>query len=657
MSKPRYLTKSRFKMATECPTKLFYSGKNSYADSKLEDSFLQALAEGGFQVGELAKCYYPQGQAITAIDYEEAQQQTLALLSQENVVLFEPAIRFNNLFVRIDILVKQGNHFELIEVKAKSYSKQEDNEFLGARGGIISGWKPYLYDVAFQKHVLEKAFPNSTVTSFLMLVDKNSVAVTDGLNQKFLMTKDANNRKGVKVSSNLTAEDLSAQFLTKVNVDKILNKVYAEELATGMPTNTFKGNIELLAQYYEKDEKIAPVIGKKCKTCEFTCTAQEEAEGKLSGYKTCWKEQLHWQDEDFNDQSVLQIWSFKRAEELINEGIVKIKDVEKEHLNIKTSDSFAMTQSERQWLQIEKVKNNDTSIEFDSGTMEAEMAKWTYPLHFIDFETNASAIPFFKGMAPYEGIAFQFSHHVLHEDGRVEHAGEFLNTEVGQFPNFEFVRELKRQLENDEGTIFRYSSHENTYLNLIYRQLAVSTEVDKLELSDFIKTITKSGDKSKEIWSGDRLMVDLWVLVKKYYYDPATNGSNSIKAVLPAVLNSSAFLKEKYGQAIYGSEQMPSCNFTKQQWLQIDNDGQVKDPYKLLPKMFADISEHEADLLSETDELNNGGLALTAYSKMQFTQMSEYERTELDNALLKYCELDTLAMVMIVEAWQSWCRS
>jgi len=52
---PRYLTKSRFSLAMECPAKLFYTGKTEYANRKLEDPFLEALAEGGFQVGELAR--------------------------------------------------------------------------------------------------------------------------------------------------------------------------------------------------------------------------------------------------------------------------------------------------------------------------------------------------------------------------------------------------------------------------------------------------------------------------------------------------------------------------------------------------------------------------------------------------------------------------
>jgi len=51
----RYLTKSRFKLALECLTKLYYTRKDDYADESIDDSFLIALAEGGFQVGELAK--------------------------------------------------------------------------------------------------------------------------------------------------------------------------------------------------------------------------------------------------------------------------------------------------------------------------------------------------------------------------------------------------------------------------------------------------------------------------------------------------------------------------------------------------------------------------------------------------------------------------
>jgi hypothetical protein len=42
---------------------------------------------------------------------------------------------------------------------------------------------------------------------------------------------------------------------------------------------------------------------------------------------------------------------------------------------------------------------------------------------------------------------------------------------------------------------------------------------------------------------------------------------------------------------------------------------------------------------------------MMAYAKCQFTEISNEEVASLRAALLKYCELDTLAMVML---WQTW---
>jgi hypothetical protein len=39
---------------------------------------------------------------------------------------------------------------------------------------------------------------------------------------------------------------------------------------------------------------------------------------------------------------------------------------------------------------------------------------------------------------------------------------------------------------------------------------------------------------------------------------------------------------------------------------------------------------------------------------MQFTEMHPSEYDALRAGLLRYCELDTLAMVMIFEGWQHW---
>jgi len=42
---------------------------------------------------------------------------------------------------------------------------------------------------------------------------------------------------------------------------------------------------------------------------------------------------------------------------------------------------------------------------------------------------------------------------------------------------------------------------------------------------------------------------------------------------------------------------------------------------------------------------------MSAYAKLQFSQLSSVEGPRVIKGLLKYCELDTFAMVMIMEEW------
>lgn len=648
--KPRYLTKTRYKLGIDCPTKLFYTGKTEYPDQREEDAFLAALAEGGFQVGELARQYYKDGINIDTLDYTEAEDRTRDLMKRDQVIIYEPAFRYKNLFIRIDILVKDGNNLHLIEVKSKSFDSKENNPFLTKSGKISSGWEPYLQDVAFQKYVLENACPGFIISSSLMMADKNATCPTDGLNQKFRIKKDSANRKGINISTSLTDEDLSKRILIEVPVDDYVHLIHEGTYNVCDIDMSFAGLIYFLSRHYEQNKKISPDISSNCKSCEFRCTPEEEAAGFKSGFKECWKEILSWKDSDFEEPSILELWSSQRKNSYISAGKVKLKDLTHHDINIKSNTLPGLSASERQWLQIEKVKSNDTSSYFDIAGMKAEMDKWTYPLHHIDFETSRVAVPFNKGRKPYEGIIFQFSHHIVNEDGTIEHAGQYINAIPGVFPNYESVRELKKQLDKDDGTIFRYATHENSYLVEVYRQLLDDPEPpnDREELCDFIRSITKSDD-----WTGKRFMVDMLDLVKRYYYDPSTHGSNSIKAVLPAILNSSSYLQEKYSKPVYGAaDGIKSLNYTAWTWVKYDTNGKVIEPYNLLPPVFDKDTDASIDLISQDEELKEGGAAMTAYCRMQFSEMSDFERDKLKAALLKYCELDTLAMVMIYEAWR-----
>mgnify|MGYP007000363017 len=81
--------------------------KNEYQNLKQENPFLLALASGGFQVEELARRHYPSGVLIEDeknngfYDYDQKVLETNELLKRENVVIFEAAFCYKNLFVRV----------------------------------------------------------------------------------------------------------------------------------------------------------------------------------------------------------------------------------------------------------------------------------------------------------------------------------------------------------------------------------------------------------------------------------------------------------------------------------------------------------------------------------------------------------------------------
>tara|TARA_R110002049_G_scaffold172683_1_gene339469 strand:- start:5979 stop:6671 length:693 start_codon:yes stop_codon:yes gene_type:complete len=220
-----------------------------------------------------------------------------------------------------------------------------------------------------------------------------------------------------------------------------------------------------------------PTSFSACKNCEFKLRENDDEKLK-SGFKECFNRQHDWSEKEFNQPNIFDIYDFRKGNKLFQEGIIFKKDLTKDNIGLKT-EAEKLTTTHRQWLQIEKEINNDDSIYVDKDGLISEMDNFVFPLHFIDFETSMSALPFNKGLKPYEQVAFQFSHHIYHQNGKIEHANQYINNTVGEFPNFKFIRALKDALSNYEGTIFRYSHHENTILNAIYFQLNDSNEPDK----------------------------------------------------------------------------------------------------------------------------------------------------------------------------------
>ena len=695
MSTKKLFSKSAFKQALHCPASLYYYYDSNYANQDNEDDFLQALAEGGQQAGDLAKLYYriEPDCDIKTLKYEEALSRTEELFKREDVTIAEAAFKWGNCFVRADIIKKKGKKINLIEVKAKSW--EDGKAFLNKSEAIDSSIREYVYDVAFQKYVIQNALGTEyTVNAYLMLADKTIASdAPDGVNQFFEIAKseDTIDGKGkVTVNRKPNADSLLKykHVLQEFDVNEVCQKVLdgktseqKDEKKPYLGGYVFKDFVKVMSEQYVKHERHFSALGGKCFKCPFF--SNEKTIGKRDGKRECWTEMAGFNEKDFNRPSVGDLWGGQIGNRSLKDELVKkekyfLEQVKAEDIRPSTSKKYAgLSPLERRLLQIGLTTDNDDLLKPYKNNLHKDplkivyyldveglnklinQEKWRFPYHMIDFETTAVALPLYKGMHPYEQVAFQFSHHIIKEDGTITHRGQYLNTEKHHFPNFDFIRELKSQLEEDNGTIFRYATHENTILRAIRKQLEESEVSDKEDLMGFIDSITYIGKGDKKN-HGKRDMVDLLEVVKGYYYHPDMKGSNSIKAVLPAILNSSKAIRQKYSKPIYGTE-IESKNYRNGEtvtWIDLGPDGKVANPYKELKpiadflgvteKELAEYDREKAEKEAEdSSSIANGGAALAAYTKLQF---SDQKMTEaLKQALYRYCELDTMSMVFIWE--------
>jgi Domain of unknown function(DUF2779) len=144
-----------------------------------------------------------------------------------------------------------------------------------------------------------------------------------------------------------------------------------------------------------------------------------------------------------------------------------------------------------------------------------ELDKLVFPFQFFDYEGYSSAIPLFDGFGAYEQIPFQYSLHVLHENGVIDHK-EFLITNPGGNLTLPLIERMKKDIDPKGTVISWYSSYEkqrNSKLAELHPEHAPFLE----ELNDKMFDLMK-------------------IFSDNHYVDPAFRGSASIKKVLPVVV-------------------------------------------------------------------------------------------------------------------------
>ncbi len=587
-----YLSKSDFKAARSCPAKLYYR-KLRYPTILDDDPYIESLADGGFMVGKLAQLQYPDGVLVSTLDPWEAVEQTKQLLKQDRVTVFEAAIYHENRLVRIDVLRKNGNTLELIEVKSKAGDSNEYRAgtlFTGTRGGIRSNWRDYLEDVTYQASVLQAAYPIASVRCFLLVPDKAKTARLEGLSQRFRIRRQGH---AVEVdvlgnSADLRGEDI----LTLFPVDVEVNALAAEVAAA---TKQF------LPGLLPKLKKLPSQIGYDCRNCEYRI----EDGAEKNGFAECWGS-LASVKPHILDLYQLRLAKGSNGEPIVNE---LVKNCKASLFDIPAS-ACGSAYGSRQAIQL---KHTLSGKEWIAPALGGQLAELTGPLHFIDFETSTVALPHHQGMRPFELVAFQWSCHTLTAPGTAPKHQEWINCEQA-YPNVEFARSL-RETVGDKGMLMTWSNHERTTLRTI---------ADKID--DYYPDEAKLAAWLRGAADGGRIM-DMCALAKDGYFHPEMKGSLSIKYVLPSIWRNNAALREVQWFRKYSAVQ----------------DGAVLNPYATLPPLP----------IGEKDELVNEGTgAMRAYQAMLYGEGVDLEaREQWRRLLLQYCELDTMAMVIIFEHW------
>lgn len=150
--------------------------------------------------------------------------------------------------------------------------------------------------------------------------------------------------------------------------------------------------------------------------------------------------------------------------------------------------------------------------EYIGQALGDELEDVEYPVHFLDFETLGLAIPRYAGTRPYQGIPFQWSDHILHKTGEMEHREYLCNEDKD--PREELTVKLLDAL-GKKGSIYMYTGFEKEVIKGLAKDLP---EYGKQLLATLVR------------------LVDLYKIIKNNYYHPEFHGSFSLKSVLPALI-------------------------------------------------------------------------------------------------------------------------
>lgn len=224
-----------------------------------------------------------------------------------------------------------------------------------------------------------------------------------------------------------------------------------------------------------------------------------------------------------------------RRKKLIARGRIRLRDLDED-------DELSST--ERDAVRLVR----DEEVRIDRSELRRRLGRLRFPLHFLDFESIDFVIPRYPGTHPYQQLPFQFSCHVLHEDGRVDHR-EYLHTTPDD-PRPALTEALVDAL-NDTGSV-----------------IAFHADYERLRMQELAEALPHHADAlhgaTRRLWDQEPIFRDVW-------RDHRFGARSSIKVVLPvlcpdlsydgmAVASGTAAMAA-WDAAVHGDDPDPAATF------------------------------------------------------------------------------------------------
>ncbi len=259
------------------------------------------------------------------------------------------------------------------------------------------------------------------------------------------------------------------------------------------------------------------------------------------------------------------------------------------------------------------------------------------PLAFLDFETVALAIPVWDGCHPYDQVPVQFSCDRFAEDGTLAHH-EWLADGPGD-PRPELARRLVEACSG-AATVVAYNA---------------GFERGRIEM--LADTVPALADDLLDI--AERL-ADPLPIVRAHVYHPDFHGSFSLKAVLPALVPSHlgfiARSPAKPGEeAIASSPEALSLRGgppeAGRRGNPVPNPETSQTPVSPGPASSGSNDRSPSRSPYADLEIAEGATASLELERLMFhgDAMTADEKQHLRDALLRYCAVDTMSMVRLLD--------